>query len=499
MNLLKILFSFFLFNILCVNSNAEILVSTVTNRLTNIELTFESTNPVKDEPVYVIPDHVKILKSTLFSEEKESFKHKFELLCFFEKKGRYEIGPFVFKDNLGNAISVRKVTVEVIDKEQIGLKPEKSKTVSIPKFYTLVPYEKLYIFMPIYMILEIPGNIDELSVLWPGWKDVVTEVVNIKNNKDGRKEIIFSAVFTVPGKFNLPPLRFILKNGNDIRGFTTGSIIFDVSEIKSDDKVNYLIGDYITKLNAYSGVEGNIVNVDLHITGAGYLNYIKPPKIVVEPIAEIFLKGERIEYYRKFPEYKGEVVFSYFFKAPSDGIYKIKVSLPNVYSPFEKHFKNFSTIVRSIKVQIPSSPSSKEVDDIEKKLNIRIRPDYDFYLIISLLLFVTIVVFVMYLRTNMERREKPKNRMVMENEKGLKILLKNVLYTLEKITGESLRTSSPTMIKNILKKTDLPENLKNEVEDWIYQSYKSVYLKKVDNKELEDKGLELLKKLTEKL
>ncbi len=499
MRFLKILLSFFLILLLYVDSNAESWVSTVTNRLTNIELTFESTNPIKDEPVYVIPEHVKVLKGTLFSEEKDNFKHRFVLICFFEKEGKYEIGPFIFKDHLGNAISIKKVIVEVLENEHIELKPEKNKTFSLPKFYTLVPYEKLYIFMPVYMILEIPVSINELSVHWPGWKDVVTEIVDIKVKKDGRKEIIFSAVFTVPGKFNLSPLRFVLKNGNDVKSFSTGSIIFDVNEIKSDEKISYVIGDYATKLNAYSGVEGNIVNFDVYLTGAGYLSYVKPPKISVEPKAETFLKDEKIEYFSKFPEYRGEVVFSYVFKAESEGVYKIKVSPPNVYSPFDKRFKNSSTIVRNIKVQIPSSPSKKEMDEIEKKLNIRIRPDYDFYLFISLLLFTTIVVLVLYFRTNVEKRVKPRKPSVMEDEKGLQILLKSVLHTLEKIIGVPLSTSSPTTIKKNLEKTDLPDSLKKEIVDWVYQSYKAIYLEKVDKKELEDKGQELLKKLAEKL
>lgn len=473
--------------------------TTITNRLTKINISFSTENPVKELPIFLAPENMQIINHTLTTEYKGIFKNTLNLYCIFEKEGYYELGPFVFHDVIGGSTSINKVLVDVKEQETIPFKDTKAKPQDNfpPKFYTLIPHKDYYIFMPSYLIFDIPSGTKEITINWPGWKGVIIDKIDEKLKKDGRREIIFSSIFTKPGKYNLKPLKISIKTHSDRELiFSTSALKFDVKDINKVDKENILIGNFSIKLNPYSATENNSVNVEVTISGSGFLEQILPLKIEVSPSTEVFLKEYDDNYFSKYTDYSGTKHFTYFFIPSSEGIYTIKIPNLTIFNPASNSFKNLSALTRTIKVHIPSSPIPKEKEDYEKNLNIRIRPDYDFYLFLGFFIFITIAVIVLYFRSKSQIQKKRfTTESVIDNNLTLSSIQRSILIALEKITDEELLLSSPKKIKESLDKTSLSLELKNQIAEWLHESYKTLYLNKTENKELIQKGLILLKKI----
>lgn len=494
----KILFFILLFipNLL----TAQEIFNTITNRLTKITIKFNTENPIKGSPIFIAPENSFVVNHILTSDFKGIYSNRLDLYCIFEKEGKYELGPFVFNDVLYGSLSVNKVIVNVTGQENIIFNESKQKTIeSPPKFYTIIPHKDFYSFMPSYLVIDAPSSTKELVMYWPGWKGVITEKIEEKLKKDGRKEIIFSAIFLKAGKYNLPPLKIAVKNIPTTTKeliFSTGVLKFDVKNLKKDDKENFVTGDFSIKLNSYSTTENNAVNIDVNITGTGFLEQLIPPKIEVTPSVDVFLKEDRKDYFSKFPEYGGTNNFKYFFIPTTEGIYTIKMPSFKIFNPTSNSFKNLSSLTRTIKVHLPSSPVSKEQEDYEKNLNIRIRPDYDFYLFLGFFIFITIVIIVLYFRNKrfiQKKKPIPKNN--IDNDLSLSSLQRSILIALEKITNEDLLLASPSKVRMALDKTSLPLELKEQITHWLHESYKTLYLNKTEDKELIQSGLNLLKKI----
>lgn len=475
--------------------HSDEIFNTIVNRLTKVQINFDSNNPIKPFPAFIAPDNSFILSQNLKTQiynEKNIYNNTLELFCVFEKEGTFEIGPFVFNDILGNAVTAKRVTVNVTSEETIELKQEKNvKSTFLPKFYTLNSNKPLHPFLPVFLIFELPNNTNELKIIWPNWKGVITDKIGENRTNSGKREIIFSAFFIKPGSYILAPLRISIKN-KIIQSFSTSSLKFDVLDIENKPIDNFHIGNLFIKLNAYSGTEGNIINSDLQLSGHGLLESISPPEILVEPKTETFLKDVKIEYLSKFPEYRGTITFYYYFIAPQDGVYNIRIPSLKVFDPSQKAFKNLSTITRSIKVHIPSSIKEKDNEDLEKKLNIKIRPDYDFYIFLSLIIFFTVAVIVSYFKT-----QKAMDSKKIKEEPNLSNVLRSILISLEKITKENLRIASLSEVKKAVNKTELPDELKLLIEEWLNESYETLYIKKRDDAELMKKGLDILKSINE--
>lgn len=477
---------------------AQEIFNTITNRLTKISIKFNSENPIKDSPIFLAPENSLILNHTLTTDYKGTYYHRLDLYCIFEKEGKFELGPFVFHDLLGGSVSVNKVSVEVNEQEKILFDNSKPRFMEAPpKFYTIIPHKDFYTFMPSYLIIDIPPSTKELTINWPGWKGVITEKIEEKLKKDGRKEIIFSAIFTKAGKFNLAPLKIRVKNhSNEELIFSTSVLKFDIKDQKKANENNFFTGDFSIKLNPYSATEKNLVNIEVTISGTGFLEQLVPPKIEVTPFAEVFLKEERKEYSSKFPEYAGTNNFTFYFIPSTEGIYTIKIPSIKIFNPINNTFKNLSSLTRTIKVHIPSSPISKEREDYEKNLNIRIRPDYDFYLFLGFFVFITIAVIVLYYRSKSQiQNKKFSSENSNDNNLTLSSVQRSILIALEKITNEELLLSSPKKVRIALDKTSLPLELKDQITQWLHESYKNLYLTKTENKELIQTGLNLLKNI----
>ncbi|MCX7769752.1 MAG: hypothetical protein N2202_01575 [Proteobacteria bacterium] len=476
---------------------AQEINTTITNRLTKITLNFNTENPIKSTPIFLSPENSLIVNQLLTTTFKGQYLNRLDLYCIFEKEGRYELGPFVFHDLLGGSVSVNKVSIEVRDDENIVFNDVKQKSQDAPpKFYTIIPHKDFYKYMPAYLIVDVPSTIKEMNIFWPGWEGVIVEKVEERLKKDGRREIIYSAIFTKEGKYNLAPLKIAVKNFlNKELMFSTSTLKFDVKEIKQGEE-KFLIGDYSIKINPYTATENNAVQIDISVSGTGFLEQIKPINLEVSPSVEVFLKEDKKDYFSKFPEYRGNNNFTYFFIPPSDGVYTIKTPSLQIFNPINNSFKNLSSFTRTVKVHIPSNPVSKEKEDYEKNLNIRIRPDYDFYLFLGFFVFVTITTIVLYVRSKKtQRKELKEESKKSEGSLNLSSVQRSILIALEKITNEELLLSSPSKVRNALDKTYLPVDLKEEITQWLYESYQTLYLKNKDDKELIDRGLSLLKKI----
>lgn len=473
------------------------LFNTFTNRITKISINFNTETPIKSPPLFLTPENSVIINQVLTSNFKGNYLNKLDLYCIFEKEGKYELGPFVFHDFLGNSVSINKVTVNVIGHEDITLKEVKTKPQDAPpKFYTIIPPKNFYIFTPAYLIIDVPSSTKELFIYWPGWKGVITDKIEERIKKDGRKEIIFSAIFTKAGKYNLAPLKIAIKNSSDKElVFSTSMLSFDVKEIDKENREKFFIGDLSIKLNSYSTTENNTVNIEVIITGTSFLEQITPLNIEVTPTTEVFLKEDRKEYFSKFPEYSGSNTLTYFFIPPSEGIYTIKIPPIKVFNPSVNSFINLSSITKTIKVHLPSNPVSKEKVDYEKNLNIRIRPDYDFYFFLGFFIFITILTLIFYLRTKKTITKKSVSPEISENYINLSSIQRSILKALENITKEELLTASPSKIKNAIDKIPISVELKKEIISWLNEAYKTLYIKKIDDDELVLQGLNLLKKI----
>lgn len=121
--------------------------NTFTNRITKISINFNTETPIKSPPLFLTPENSVIINQVLTSNFKGNYLNKLDLYCIFEKEGKYELGPFVFHDFLGNSVSINKVTVNVIGHEDITLKEVKTKPQDAPpKFYTIIP-PKTFIYL----------------------------------------------------------------------------------------------------------------------------------------------------------------------------------------------------------------------------------------------------------------------------------------------------------------------------------------------------------------
>ncbi len=472
-------------------------ITTITNRITKISIQFNTENPIKSPPIFLYPENSVIINQILKTNFKGTYSNKLDLYCIFEKEGKYELGPFVFYDSMGNSVSINKIIIDVKGKENIIFKEVKSNIQEAPpKFYTLLSHKYFYPFMPAYLIIDVPASTEELLFYWPGWKSVIIDKVEEKIKKDGRKEIIFSAIFTKAGKYNLAPLKISIKNSSHKElVFSTSVLNFDVKEIDKDSSDNFFIGDFSIKLNSLSTTEKNIVNIEVVIMGTSFLEQIMPLNIDVTPSTEVFLKEEKKEYLSKFPEYSGSYTLSYFFVPPKEGMYTIKIPTIKIFKPNSNVFMNLSSITKTIKVHLPSNLQSKESEDFQKNLNIRIRPDYDFYFFLGFFIFITLLTVILYFRTKKDVDKKKFLPAVTENNINLSSIQRSILKALENITTEELLTASPSKIKDALDRTFLSPELKDEILTWLNEAYKMLYIKRIENKELILQGLNLLKKI----
>lgn len=482
-----------------VYSFADNTINVTTNHLTKLTFMFQSTNPVKTVPIFITPPEANILNYYVTAEEKSVFDNTLQVFCVFEKEGNFNLGPFIFQDTIGQSISVPSVNIKVSNEEIITFSESKKKNTSntSPRFYTLVPNNDLYPLTPVYLILELPQNITETTVIWQGWDEVFVERGEVFEKKDGLKEVIYTAFFTKPGSYNLAPIKFRFKSIDKNLLFSTSSLQFSVKDYPEKFDKSLYVGNYNAKLNLYSGTERNYVTVDVILVGNGYQDILSPPIIEVEPKIDVYLSNASTEYTSKFPQYAGMTKYTYFFKPHADGIYHIKMSQIKSFDPVNSTFKSISSITKSIKVQLPSGlKGEKGIVDIEKELNIKIKPDYDFYLAVGTVLFITFTVLSLYIKSKLTLKRK-QVKIDKGVEEPLVLVQRSLLKILENLHNEPMLTLSPMGVKEILiNYKKLPIELIEEIYKWLEQVYKALYLGRGEKGSLVEKGVELVRSIS---
>jgi|GEM_PF-3136476 len=471
----------------------------VINRLTHITVSVETQAPVLSKPVFVVPAGAKLLESYLKTTYTERYNCELELIIYFEKSGSYSIGPFVFADKEGNSYTAKPVKIQVLGNEVLQIPAKATKSQLNPlKFYTLKPQDTLYNGSFIYFVLEIPAGYEKVELIWPGWEDVYTERLPDVVQKNEHYEAKFLVFFNKDGKFNLSPLKIKVKKGEQEQLFSSSALNFDVKKVPEELELLGL-GDGNIKSTVYTTTQKNYVQLDIVFSGTGNLYNLKPPKISISPAGDLLLKKVSYNFLEQYPEIKGQVKFSYIFFPHQDGIYQVKVNDFKMFEPKSATFKYISGLATAINVMLPSNPQSSEYKDtLKDKLNIRTRPDYDFYALIIALLFVTVIAIALYLRTlKKTKKHKVKVRNFRTTDPFF-VVQQAVLTYLKFFTGVDVKPLALSQIKEKIRESSMSEELKREIADWLNESFKLRYLDKTraGKKELlKQEGLALLRKM----
>lgn len=491
--------TFFLFNPYVVN--AEESKQVILNRLTTLSVSVETLSPVVNTPAFVIPPGIKVVNSYLKTNFTDKYHVEFEILLFCEKHGNYAIGPFVFKDKEGNNYTAPPINITTSPNESIPLIDKvKASSELPPKFYTSKNQDNIFTHTPVYFVLEIPTYYKLLEVIWPGWDNIYTEMTPEIKTKDDKYELKFIVFFSKGGKYAISPIKFNLKRDEKELLFSSAALNFDVNELQEDTET-VGVGDGNFKIATYTSTNKNIVQIDVKFSGKGNLYNLKAPQISITPYAAYFLKKKEIEILDFFPEINGNVSFSYIFFPQQDGVYSISTTPAKIFDFTKNAFKNLSGIATSVNVMLPSNPlTNQQNGDLSIKLNIKQKPDYDFYAIIVGMLFITALSIGLYLR-NTQKKKKTLPKIDSSYKKDhLVALQRAILAYLKFFTGTELLTSSLSQIKDAVNSTDLPLTIKNEIIDWLELSFKHHYLKRGDIAEesfLKEKGKDLLRKMKE--
>lgn len=494
-----IIFCIFFLNSYIVN--AEESKQVILNRLTTLTVSVETLSPIVNTPAFVVPAGIKVVNSYLKTNFTDKYHVELEILLFCEKHGNYAIGPFVFKDKEGNNYTAPPINITTVPNEAIPLiEKVKESTKFPPKFYTSKNQDNIFIHTPIYFVLEIPTYYKFLEVIWPGWDNIYTERTTEIKTKADKYELKFMVFFSKAGKYSLSPIKFKLKRDDQEHLFSSAALNFDVNELPEDTEI-IGVGEGNLKTTTYTSTNKNIVQIDVKFSGKGNLYNLKAPKINITPKADYFLKKREIEILDFFPEMNGTVSFSYIFFPQQDGAYSITTQLAKIFDFKKNAFQNLSSIVTSVNVMLPSNPlSNQHSGDLSIKLNIKQKPDYDFYAIIVGMLFITAFSIGLYLRNTKKKKNNLSKIDSVYKKDHLVSIQRAILVYLKFFTGKELVTSSLSQIKDAVNSTNLPLTIKNEIIDWLELSFKHRYLKTGNIAEenfLKQRGIDLLRKMKE--
>lgn len=494
----KAVFLFFLFFYPFSIHAEDVSKEVVVNRLLRISIPIDTQSPVLNKPVFLLPLGAKLLDSSLKTNYTDKYHNELELLFYFEKAGNYSIGPFVFTDKEGNSHTSPPVKITVTEREVINLPETKTKSQEQHlKFYTLKPQENLFTNSYIYFVLEVPSVYQSIDILWKGWENIYTEQLPEIKEKNGICEVKFIVFFSKEGKYNLSPIKIMVKKGQNEQMFSSASLNFDVRQIP--EELNVIgSGEGIVKSTIYTTTQKNYVQIDISYTGAGNLYNLKSPDIDIFPKGDLLLKKRDLEFYEFYPELKGKVNFSYIFFPPQDSTYQVKIGQSKTFNPKTGAFKNISGIVSAINVMLPSNPQSTEYKEtLQSKLNIKTKPDYDFYAIIIGILFVTFLSLGLYLRT-LKKSKKRKGTTVKYRYDHFLVVQRAILVYLKFFTGYDLTAVPLSQIREKIKNSMLSEELKSEVINWLEDAFKVRYLDKVKGSKeelLKQQGIDILRKM----
>lgn len=471
----------------------------ILNRLTHANVSVETLAPVVTKPVFIMPPGVKLLESRLNTTFTEKFHCELELILYFERAGNYNIGPFVFNDKEGNSYTVPPIKFEAIENEVLSISSKARKTQPQPvKFYTLKPQENLYPGSFIYFVLEIPEGYQNIELFWPGWEDVYTERLPEITSKNSHYEAKFLVFFNKDKKYNLTPLKIEVKSAQDEKLFSSTALSFDVKKFPEELEL-FGLGEGNIKVNVYTATQKNYIQLDVVFTGTGNLYNLKQPKITITPEGELLLKKITQDFLELYPEIKGKVRFSYIFYPSQDGTHLVKVSDFKMFNPKLSSFTNISGFSSAINVMLPSNPLTSEYKEtLKDKLNIKAKPDYDFYGLIVGLLFITFLSIGLYLRTFKIKRRKKSSKKNQKSFDQVFVVQQAVLSYLKFFTGSDIKLLPLSQIKEKIKESRLNEELQNEIIAWLEETFKLRYLERVNAKKetiLKQEGIKLLRKM----
>lgn len=498
-----VLLFFFLLNISISPAEESSVNFTYINRLSKVTLKFDSITPIEKDPFYVLPAGVKTVSSFLKSDiDEKGYHYEWDLYLFFEREGQFNIGPFVFHDTENRSISLSPVMFNVSASEpaEIGLKKIPKISADLPpRFFTVKSYDTIYPFTPLYLILELNQPYDNLDIIWNGWQDAFTEKLGQELIENKAIQIRFLLVFTKSGTFNLAPIKFRFEKDKKSYTFSSSPMIFTVAKIP-DDKA--FPGNVQTKLNAYTATNKNQVTIKVEYNGTGYIKFFKPVAPVVSNINSIFLKDYSYDFKSLYPEPAGKVTYTYFFLPKDEGLYQIKLPEQIFFNPARSVFNKVSTATFNLKVMLPANPLvGNNMGDLEKKLLVKKRIDYDFYAIIIILFLMTFSIIGLYLRASIKKKKKTviASTQFKFGEDELSSILRSFLVILSNITKEDLLTAPFSRIEEAVIKLGEDESTKKEIILWLRDVYESIYLKDggaVKRNRLKEKGLELLKRIS---
>lgn len=477
----------------------EIQKEVVLNRLFSVNIPVETQSPILNKPVFLIPPGVKLLESYLKTTFADKYRSELELLIYCERAGSYNIGPFVFIDKDGNSHTSPPIKITTTEREGLNLPENNQRSENgALKFYTMKPHETLFTKGYVYFVIEVPLSYKSIEIIWSGWENVYTQQVpEIKQKKD-HYEVTFIVFFNKDGKYHLSPIKLKVKKGQNEQIFSSASLDFEVK--KMPEELNVLgLGEGVIKPAVYTTTHKNNVLIDLSYTGTGNLYDIRMPEIDVVPEGTLLLKRREIEFYEYYPEIKGNVKSSFIFLPPQDNTYQIKIEGFKLFNPKTAVFKNTSGFFSTINVMLPSNPENSEYKEtLKEKLNIKSKPDYDFYAIIIGLLFVTFLSVGLYFRT-LKRSKKPKRRPTKFSNDNFLIVQRAILVYLKFFTGQEPIALPLSQIKErVRKSSSMSDELKAEIISWLEEAFKVRYLKKGwSSKEelLRQQGVELLRKM----
>ncbi len=471
----------------------------VVNRLSRVTISVDTPSPVLSKPVFFVPQGVKLLDSLLKTSYGEKYHNELELIFYCDKAGSYDIGPFVFLDKEGNSHPVPPLKIVATQKEEVELPASKTMTQdSSLKFYTVKPQETVYAGGYIFFVLEIPANYQHCEIIWHGWEQIYTEKQPEIKAKNGNYEIKYALFFEKEGKYNLAPLKIKVNNGGNEQLFSSAALHFEVKAAPEElDVIGSVEGTF--KPSIYTATHKNYVQIDILFTGSGNLYSLKTPEIEVLPQTEILLRKRDIEIFEHYPEIKGKVNFSYIFFPEQDGSYQIRIKGARTFVHKSASFKNISGYEATVNVMMPSNPHPNEYQEtLRSKLNIKARPDYDFYAIIVGLLLITFLSIGLYIRNIKMTRKTKKRQLTLKKQDHFSTVLKAVLSYLRFFTGEDLTTLPLSGIVDKINKSSMDPLLMVEIIRWLEESFKQRYLLKgrTGKEELLAKeGIELLRKM----